>query len=146
MWHGITLSGIFSTFDNLYTCTCIFVYIHIPQLPIFLLLSTLFHDSTRPLATNSGHCLKNNAGCQLEDADTATSSTMFRNSNTQNPPVLIRSYRKVLTFRERMNRLLQLKNQYLSLLISLTCLLLVYDQQMHTCWLSDHQRIMINFM
>ena len=28
------------------------------------------------------------------------------------PPVLIRSYRKVHTFRERMNRLLQLKNQY----------------------------------
>ena len=25
-------------------------------------------------------------------------------------------------------------------------LLVVYDQQMHTCWLSDHQRIMINFM
>ena len=146
MWHGITLSGIFSTFDNLYTCTCIFVYIHIPQLPIFL-LSTLFHDSTRPLATNSGHCLKNDAGCQLEDADTATSSTrMFRNFKYSEPTGSHSSYRKVLTFRERMNRLLQLKNQYLSLLISLTCLLLVYDQQMHTCWLSDHQRILINFM
>ena len=48
----------------------------------------------------------------MEDSDTAMSSTMVRNSNTQNPPFLIRSYRKVHTFRERMNRLLQLKNQY----------------------------------
>jgi hypothetical protein len=47
---------------------------------------------------------------QLEDADAAMSSTMVRNSNIQNPPVLIRSYRKVQTFRERMNRLLQMKN------------------------------------
>jgi hypothetical protein len=40
------------------------------------------------------------------------SSTMVRNSNIQNPPVLIRPYRKVHTYHERMNRLLQLKNQY----------------------------------
>ena len=31
---------------------------------------------------------------------------------TQNPPVLIQSYRKVHTYHERMNRLLQLKHQY----------------------------------
>ena len=31
-------------------------------------------------------------------------------------------------------------------MISLIRLLLVYDQQMHTCLLSDHQRILINFM
>ena len=43
-----------------------------------------------------------------------------------------------------MNRL---KNQSPKLLlISLTFLLLVYDQQMHTCLLSDHKRIMINFV
>jgi len=45
----------------------------------------------------------------MEDSDTAMSSTMVRNSNTQNPPVFIRSYRKVHTYHERMNRLLQLK-------------------------------------
>ena len=70
--------------------------------------SIAFHDSTRPPSKNLGHCLENDTGSQLEDADTA----MVRNSNTQNPPVLIRSCRKVHTFRERMNRLLQLKNQY----------------------------------
>ena len=48
----------------------------------------------------------------MEDSDTAMSSTMVRNSNTQNLPVLIRSYRKVHTYHERMNRLLQLKNKY----------------------------------
>ena len=74
--------------------------------------SIAFHDSTRPPSKNLGHCLENDTGSQLEDADTAMSSTMVRNSNTQNPPFLIRSYRKVHTFRERMNRLLQLKNQY----------------------------------
>ena len=71
--------------------------------------STAFHDSTRPPSKNLGHCLENDTGSQLEDADTAMSSTMVRNSNTQNPPVLIRSYRKVYTSRERMNRLLQMK-------------------------------------
>ena len=48
----------------------------------------------------------------MEDVDTATSSTMARNSNTQNPPFQIRSYRKVQTFRESMNRLHQSINQY----------------------------------
>ena len=38
--------------------------------------STVFHDSTRPPSKTSGHCLENDAGSQLEDADTATSSTM----------------------------------------------------------------------
>ena len=73
---------------------------------------TVSHDRTRPLSKKLGHCLENDTGSQLEDADTATSSTMVKNSNTQNPPVLIRSYRKVHTSRERMNRLLQMKNQY----------------------------------
>ena len=40
------------------------------------------------------------------------SSTMVGKSNTQNPPVLIRSYRKVHTYHGSMNRLLQMKNQY----------------------------------
>ena len=53
--------------------------------------STGFHDRSRPLTTNSGHCLENGAGSQLEDADTATSSTMVRNSNTQNPSGIIKS-------------------------------------------------------
>ena len=48
----------------------------------------------------------------MEDVDTATSSTMVRNLNTRNLPVRIRSYRKVRTYREKMNRLHQLKNQY----------------------------------
>jgi hypothetical protein len=52
--------------------------------------STAFHDSTRPPSKNLGHCLENDTGSQLEDADTAISSTMVRNSNIQNPPVLIR--------------------------------------------------------
>ena len=61
----------------------------------------------RPHSKNLGHCLENDTGSQLEDADTAMSSTMVRNSNTQNPPVLIRPYRKVHTYHdERMNRLL----------------------------------------
>ena len=70
--------------------------------------SIAFHDSTRPPSKNLGHCLDNDTGSQLEDADTAMSSTiMVRNSNTQNPPVLIRPYRKVHTYHdERMNRLL----------------------------------------
>ena len=59
--------------------------------------STDFHDSTWPPSKNVGHCLENDTGSQLEDADTAMSSTMVRNSNTQNPPVLIRPYRKVHT-------------------------------------------------
>jgi hypothetical protein len=37
---------------------------------------------------------------------------MVRNSNTQNSPVLIRSYQKVYTYHVRMDRLHQLKNQY----------------------------------
>ena len=60
----------------------------------------------------SGHCFETNAEFQLEDVDTATSSTMFRNLNTRNPPFQIRSYRKVQTFRESMNRLHQSINQY----------------------------------
>jgi hypothetical protein len=74
--------------------------------------STAFHDSTRPPSKTSGHCFETDAGSQLEDADTATSSTMVTNSNTLNPPFLIRPCRKVQTYRERMNRLHQLKNQY----------------------------------
>ena len=38
--------------------------------------STVFHDFTWPPSRNSGRCLENDAGSQLEDADTATSSTM----------------------------------------------------------------------
>ena len=72
--------------------------------------STVFHDSTRPPSKNLGHCLENDTGSQLEDADTAMLSAMARNSNTQNTPVLIRPHRKVHTYHERMNRLLlQLK-------------------------------------
>ena len=74
--------------------------------------STAFHDSTRLPSKTSGHCFETNAEFQLEDVDTATSSTMVRNLNTRNLPVHIRSYRKVRTYREKMNRLLQLKNQY----------------------------------
>ena len=74
--------------------------------------STAFHDSTRPPSKNLGHCLENDTGSQLDDADTAMSSSMVRNSDTQNPPVLIWPYRKVHTYHERMNRLLQMKNQY----------------------------------
>ena len=57
--------------------------------------SIAFHDNTRPPSKELGHCLENNTGSQLEDADKAMSSTMVRNSNTQNPPVLILRYRKV---------------------------------------------------
>ena len=64
------------------------------------------YKKMRPLSEND------TGSHQLEDADTAISSTEIRNSNTQNPPFLIRSYRKVHTFRERMNRLLELKKQY----------------------------------
>ena len=56
-----------------------------------------------------------NAEFRLEDVDTATSSTMGRNLNIRNPPFQIRSYRKVQTFRESMNRLHLTKisiNQY----------------------------------
>ena len=74
--------------------------------------STAFHDSTRLLSKTSGHCFETNAEFQFEDVDTATSSTMFRNLNTRNPPFQIRSYRKVQTFRESMNRLHQSINQY----------------------------------
>ena len=73
--------------------------------------STAFHDSTRPPSKNWGHCLENDTGSQLDDADTAMSSSMVRNSDTQNPPVLIWPYRKVHTYHERKNRLLQLKKQ-----------------------------------
>ena len=56
--------------------------------------------STRSPSKNLGHCLENDTGFQLEDADTTMSSTMVKNSNTQNPPVLIRPYRKVHTYHE----------------------------------------------
>ena len=52
--------------------------------------SIAFHDSTRPPSKKLSHCVENDTGSQLEDADTAMSSTMARNSNIQNPPVLIR--------------------------------------------------------
>ena len=74
--------------------------------------SNAFHDSTRLLSKTSGHCFETNAEFQLEDVDTATSSTMVRNLNTRNPPFQIRSYRKVHTFRKSMNRLHQSINQY----------------------------------
>mgnify|MGYP001091081288 FL=1 len=74
--------------------------------------STAFHDSTRLPSKTSGHCFETNAEFQLEDVDTATSSTMVRNLNTRNLPFHIRSYRKVQTFRESMNRLHQSINQY----------------------------------
>ena len=57
--------------------------------------------------------MENDAGSQLEDADTATSSTMVRNLNTRNLPLHIQLYRNVRTYRKKMNRLHQLKNQYL---------------------------------
>ena len=41
--------------------------------------------------------LENDTGSQLEGADTAMTSTIVKNSNTQNPPILIRPYRKVHT-------------------------------------------------
>jgi hypothetical protein len=48
--------------------------------------STLFHDRARSLSTNSGHCLENDAGYNLEDEDTAASSNIVWNSTlTQNP-------------------------------------------------------------
>jgi len=92
--------------------------------------STAFHDRNRPLSKNSGHCLETHTGSHLEDEDTDSgplqqsqvtvwkmmqdlswkmliqlwSSTMVRNSNTQNPFGIIRSYRRVNLYRERMNR------------------------------------------
>ena len=65
--------------------------------------STAFHDSTRLPSKTSGHCFETNADAefQLEDVDTATSSTMDRNLNTRNLPFHIRSYWKVQTFREK---------------------------------------------
>ena len=38
--------------------------------------SIVFHDSTRLSPKHLGHCLENDAGSQLVDVDTATSSTM----------------------------------------------------------------------
>jgi hypothetical protein len=73
--------------------------------------STVFLDRTRPLSTNSGHCLENDARSRLEDENTATSSNMVWNSMTQNPLGIIQSYRRGNIYRERMNKLLQLKNQ-----------------------------------
>jgi len=43
-----------------------------------------------------------NAEFRLEDVDTATSSTMVRNSNTHNPFGIIRSYRKVHLCRDKL--------------------------------------------
>ena len=80
----------------------------ISQLPILLML----FNSTRLPSKTSGHCFENNAEFQLEDIDTATSSTMVKNFNTRNLPFHIRSYRKLRTFHEKMNRLHQSKNQY----------------------------------
>ena len=73
--------------------------------------STVFHGSTWPLTTNSGHCLENDARSRLEDENTATSSNMVWNSMTQNPLGIIQSYRRGNIYRERMNKLLKLKNQ-----------------------------------
>ena len=67
--------------------------------------STVFHDRTRPLSTNSGHCLGNDAGSHLEDEDTAASSIIVWNSIAQNSLGIIRSYRKGNTYRAKMNRL-----------------------------------------
>jgi hypothetical protein len=74
--------------------------------------STAFHDSTRLPSKTSGHCFETNAEFQLEDVDTATSSTMVRNLTTRNLPFRIQTYRKVQTFRKNINRLHQLNNQY----------------------------------
>ena len=38
---------------------------------------TVSHDRTRPLSKKLGHCLETNAESQLEDVDTATSSTIY---------------------------------------------------------------------
>ena len=43
--------------------------------------STVSCDSTRPLTTNLGHCLENDAGSQLDDVHTATLFIMDRNSS-----------------------------------------------------------------
>ena len=65
--------------------------------------STLFHDRARSLSTNSGHCLENDAGYNLEDEDTAAASTIVWNLMTQSPFGFIRSHRKGDTYRAKMN-------------------------------------------
>jgi hypothetical protein len=79
------------------------------------------HDRTRPLTNNSGHCLETRMGPHLDGDETvspdsttvisslttANSSNAFHDSTFQ-----IRSYGKVQTFRESMNRLHQSINQY----------------------------------
>ena len=43
--------------------------------------STVFHDRTWSLSTNSGHCLEKRKEPHLGDEDIATSSYMVRNSS-----------------------------------------------------------------
>ena len=78
----------------------------------------------------------------MEDTDTATVCHLPWLGiqicyHTQNPPVLIRPYRKVHPYHERMNRLLQLKKQYpIDLFKSFVARLRLANA--HTCLLSDH--------
>ena len=65
-----------------------------------------------PLSINLGHCLENDTGSHLEDADTTTPSIMDRNFSRQNPLDIIRSYRRIFPYHAKTNRLLQLKNRY----------------------------------
>ena len=82
----------------------------IPQMSILL---PSFHDRTRPLLTNSGHCLENCTGSHLENEDTTTLSNMVRKSSRQiQKPYFIRPYRKRKTYISAMERLFEVKNHY----------------------------------
>jgi hypothetical protein len=74
--------------------------------------SIVFHDRTRPLSKNSGHCLENHTGSHLEDEDIATSYNMVRNSNSQNSNGIIRTYQKRSSYHSTMNNLLQSRPLY----------------------------------
>ena len=60
--------------------------------------------------------------------------------------LLVSLNRKVHLYRDRMNRLHKLKNQYPIDLFSSLVACLRSDQQTLTCLMSDDQRVMINFM
>jgi hypothetical protein len=104
--------------------------------------STVFHDRTRPLSNNSGHCLEAHTGSYLEDEDTATlANWAMSHSTTVIPSTVIHDRiqplltnsghclekRKVSNLEDEdtatslrhliwnsitQNRLLQLKNQF----------------------------------
>ena len=76
--------------------------------------STIFHDRTRPLLTNSGHCLENCTGSHLENGDSAPSSNMVMNSSRQlKKPYFIRLHRKrTTTYLSAMKRLSEVKHHY----------------------------------